>query len=104
MAELWSVRADDEACDLAMRAPGAGRVAAEHALCGHAEGEVEPVGQPGRALAPRCRIAVVGSQGDASLAEGVEGEAPGEVGAVWMRGPSGAPKSTPGLSRAMTFM
>jgi hypothetical protein len=29
MVELWSVRADEEACDLAMRAPGAGRVASD---------------------------------------------------------------------------
>lgn len=29
MAELWSVHAAEEACDLAMRAPGAGRVAAD---------------------------------------------------------------------------
>ena len=29
MAELWSVHAVEEACDLAMRAPGAGRVAAD---------------------------------------------------------------------------
>ena len=29
MDELWSVHAIEEACDLAMRAPGAGRVAAD---------------------------------------------------------------------------
>jgi hypothetical protein len=29
VAELWSVHALEEACDLAMRAPGAGRVAAD---------------------------------------------------------------------------
>lgn len=29
MAELWSVHANEDACDLAMRAPGAGRVAAD---------------------------------------------------------------------------
>ena len=29
MGELWSVHALEEACDLAMRAPGAGRVAAD---------------------------------------------------------------------------
>jgi hypothetical protein len=29
VAELWSVHATEEACDLAMRAPGAGRVAAD---------------------------------------------------------------------------
>jgi hypothetical protein len=27
--DLWSVHADEDACDLAMRAPGAGRVAAD---------------------------------------------------------------------------
>jgi len=29
VAEVWSVHATEEACDLAMRAPGAGRVAAD---------------------------------------------------------------------------
>ena len=29
MVELWSVHANEDACDLAMRAPGAGRVAAD---------------------------------------------------------------------------
>ena len=29
MAEVWSVHATEEACDLAMRAPGAGRVASD---------------------------------------------------------------------------
>jgi hypothetical protein len=29
MDELWSVHADEDACDLAMRAPGAARVAAD---------------------------------------------------------------------------
>jgi hypothetical protein len=29
VAELWSVHANEDACDLAMRAPGAGRVAAD---------------------------------------------------------------------------
>jgi hypothetical protein len=32
MAELWSVRATEEACDLAMRAPGAGRVATDEVV------------------------------------------------------------------------
>ena len=32
MAELWSVHATEEACDLAMRAPGAGRVAADEVM------------------------------------------------------------------------
>ena len=32
MAELWSVYASEEACDLAMRAPGAGRVAADEVI------------------------------------------------------------------------
>ncbi len=32
MAELWSVHAAEEACDLAMRAPGAGRAAADEVL------------------------------------------------------------------------
>ncbi len=32
MAELWSVHAAEEACDLAMRAPGAGRVAADEVI------------------------------------------------------------------------
>jgi len=32
VAELWSVRATEEACDLAMRAPGAGRVAADEVV------------------------------------------------------------------------
>lgn len=32
MAELWSVHANEEACDLAMRAPGAGRVAADEVM------------------------------------------------------------------------
>lgn len=32
MAELWSIHAAEEACDLAMRAPGAGRVAADEVI------------------------------------------------------------------------
>lgn len=32
MPEIWSVHANDEACDLAMRAPGAGRVAADEVM------------------------------------------------------------------------
>lgn len=32
MVELWSVHATDEACDLAMRAPGSGRVAADEVM------------------------------------------------------------------------
>lgn len=32
MAELWSVHATEEACDLAMRAPGAGRVALDEVM------------------------------------------------------------------------
>lgn len=32
MTELWSVLATEEACDLAMRAPGAGRVAADEVI------------------------------------------------------------------------
>ena len=32
MAELWSVHAAEEACDLAMRAPGAGRVAVDEVI------------------------------------------------------------------------
>lgn len=32
MPELWSVRANEEACDLAMRAPGAGRVAPDEVM------------------------------------------------------------------------
>ena len=32
MAELWSVHATEEACDLAMRAPGAGRVASDEVM------------------------------------------------------------------------
>ncbi|HJQ71886.1 MAG TPA: hypothetical protein VJ887_00580 [Actinomycetota bacterium] len=32
MAELWSVHAAEEACDLAMRAPGAGRVAPDEVI------------------------------------------------------------------------
>jgi hypothetical protein len=32
MPEIWSVYANDEACDLAMRAPGAGRVAADEVM------------------------------------------------------------------------
>jgi hypothetical protein len=32
VAELWSVRATEEACDLAMRAPGAGRVATDEVV------------------------------------------------------------------------
>lgn len=32
MAELWSVHATAEACDLAMRAPGAGRVASDEVM------------------------------------------------------------------------
>lgn len=32
MPEIWSVHADEEACDLAMRAPGAGRVAADEVM------------------------------------------------------------------------
>jgi hypothetical protein len=32
VAELWSVHATEEACDLAMRAPGAGRVAADEVM------------------------------------------------------------------------
>ena len=32
MAELWSVHATEEACDLAMRAPGAGRVATDEVM------------------------------------------------------------------------
>jgi hypothetical protein len=32
VAELWSVHAAEEACDLAMRAPGAGRVAADEVM------------------------------------------------------------------------
>lgn len=35
MDEIWSVRADEEACDLAMRAPRAGRVASDEVIvCG----------------------------------------------------------------------
>jgi hypothetical protein len=32
MVELWSVHADEEACDLTMRAPGAGRVAPDEVV------------------------------------------------------------------------
>ena len=32
MAELWSVHAAEEACDLAMRTPGAGRVATDEVI------------------------------------------------------------------------
>lgn len=32
MAELWAVHAAEEACDLAMRAPGAGRVATDEVI------------------------------------------------------------------------
>lgn len=32
MPELWSVHANEEACDLAMRAPGAGRVATDEVM------------------------------------------------------------------------
>jgi hypothetical protein len=32
VAELWSVHATEEACDLAMRAPGAGRVASDEVI------------------------------------------------------------------------
>jgi hypothetical protein len=32
VAELWSVYANEEACDLVMRAPGAGRVAADEVM------------------------------------------------------------------------
>ncbi|MCD6021157.1 MAG: hypothetical protein K0R20_867 [Actinomycetia bacterium] len=32
MAELWSVHAAEEACDIVMRAPGAGRVAADEVI------------------------------------------------------------------------
>ena len=32
MAELWSVYANEEACDIAMRAPGAGRVAPDEVM------------------------------------------------------------------------
>ena len=32
MPELWSVYANEEACDLAMRAPGAGRVAPDEVI------------------------------------------------------------------------
>jgi hypothetical protein len=32
MPELWSVHANEEACDLAMRAPGAGRVAPDEVI------------------------------------------------------------------------
>lgn len=32
MDELWSVHAGEEACDLAMRAPGAGRVASDEVI------------------------------------------------------------------------
>lgn len=32
MPELWSVHATEEACELAMRAPGAGRVAADEVM------------------------------------------------------------------------
>ena len=32
MTELWSVHATEEACDLAMRAPGAGRVASDEVI------------------------------------------------------------------------
>ena len=32
MGELWSVHADEDACDLAMRAPGAGRVAPDEVI------------------------------------------------------------------------
>jgi hypothetical protein len=32
MPEIWSVHANEEACDLAMRAPGAGRVAADEVM------------------------------------------------------------------------
>ena len=32
MPELWSVYANEEACDLAMRAPGAGRVASDEVM------------------------------------------------------------------------
>lgn len=32
MDELWSVHASEEACDLAMRAPGAGRVASDEVI------------------------------------------------------------------------
>jgi hypothetical protein len=32
MPEIWSLYANEEACDLAMRAPGAGRVAADEVM------------------------------------------------------------------------
>ena len=32
MVELWSVHASEEACDLAMRAPGSGRVASDEVI------------------------------------------------------------------------
>lgn len=32
MAELWSVHATEDACELAMRAPGAGRVASDEVM------------------------------------------------------------------------
>jgi len=32
VAELWSVHASEEACDLAMRAPGSGRVASDEVI------------------------------------------------------------------------
>jgi hypothetical protein len=32
MPEIWSVHANEEACDLAMRAPGAGRVAPDEVM------------------------------------------------------------------------
>lgn len=32
MSEVWSVHASEDACDIAMRAPGAGRVAADEVM------------------------------------------------------------------------
>lgn len=60
MAEVWSVHATDEACDIAMRAPGAGRVAADEVMV------TEPIPED-------IRRAVAKVDADAMIRDAAEG-------------------------------
>lgn len=77
MAEVWSIHATEDACDIAMRAPGAGRVAAD---------EVFLAGR----LPPDVRAAIVRVDPDALIRDASEGWddvllASGDARDVWAR-------------------
>jgi hypothetical protein len=60
VAELWSVYASEDACELAMRAPGAGRVAADEVM----------VRGP---IAEDLRVAILAVDPDGLIREATEG-------------------------------